>query len=737
MVTGQRGGALETDCDTDHARDAGAAGNYALTVGCGSEPEEGSGQCASDADCAALPGCDQPDLVTCYERFCYTGTYDDRCDGRECGFDLGDGGWCCDGRRDVRCGWEDEDEDGDEDEGTCTTTALYYDGSQDLSSHDASKCREYDCRSHNGDCCGYDYETWCADGYRLVRGTEGKHDCWPGQKGYRCLPSLVASGSWLTSDHFNLFSGYGGDDIVAACLAAAAANDECGECVALHEAWGGAGQCDCARVGAGCEVRDGADYDSVYRIVSGSSGSDDDCDPSGYVAVSGRGCESYIDMDGGYYGGSTYLSGGSTSLEDCAAAVRLYDGQDGCRGAHFFYEHGGYCNCPTDDCELGYENENAGGSGQLYWAGCGGDGGTGTFTITSSNVHWDECYSECAAIGGEFSCIIDESQNGQAYEAFGGSCPDGATECGAWIAVTDEASEGSWVCQSAYTAHKGYCANVHNSDVDDTEYGCNGREDCIDDDLCVAYEAATATSTDMDCCLACVNAECDGDEPHSEICSDCLGEDCDECRNDIGESELAAFVSGGCNFDDGSDIGRWFRDEGCWSLRGCGGQATCTRNPEVVSGTGDGVGSTCFVKTKAGGSTQNYLHWSSGEPNGGTGGNCVNIWGPNGRDQAWNDYRCSESLFPCVRQMGGSSDEENDNDDEDDGGSELVIVRRPRRDWPHIYGHHHRCDRECGPGTMRIRTDNRLRGWDDAPLLHYAKSMLHWDQDLCVERDGP
>ena len=44
-------------------------------------------------------------------------------------------------------------------EGTCTTTALYYDGSQDLSSHDASKCREYDCASHDGDCCGYDYET--------------------------------------------------------------------------------------------------------------------------------------------------------------------------------------------------------------------------------------------------------------------------------------------------------------------------------------------------------------------------------------------------------------------------------------------------------------------------------------------------------------------------------------------------------------------------------------------------
>ena len=79
-------------------------------------------------------------------------------------------------------------------------------------------------------------------------------------------------------------------------------------------------------------------------------------------------------MDDGWYG-DRWLSGGSTSLEDCAAAVRAYDGQGGCRGAYFFYEHGGYCNCPTDDCELGYENENAGGSGQLYRAGCGSGGG--------------------------------------------------------------------------------------------------------------------------------------------------------------------------------------------------------------------------------------------------------------------------------------------------------------------------------------------------------------------------
>ena len=59
----------------------------------------------------------------------------------------------------------------------------------------------------------------------------------------------------------------------------------------------------------------------------------------------------------------------------------------------------------------------------------------------------------------------------------------------------------------------------------------------------------------MAACLRCVNWSCEGNEPHSEICSDCLGEDCDECRDAIGNSELAAFVSGGCNFYDGSEVG--------------------------------------------------------------------------------------------------------------------------------------------------------------------------------------
>ena len=54
--------------------------------------------------------------------------------------------------------------------------------------------------------------------------------------------------------------------------------------------------------------------------------------------------------------------------------------------------------------------------------------------------------SECAAIGGTFTCIDDEAQNIQALAAFRGHCPGGADDCGAWIAVSDEASEGNWVC---------------------------------------------------------------------------------------------------------------------------------------------------------------------------------------------------------------------------------------------------------------------------------------------------
>ena len=55
----------------------------------------------------------------------------------------------------------------------------------------------------------------------------------------------------------------------------------------------------------------------------------------------------------------------------------------------------------------------------------------------------------------------------------------------------------------------------------------------------------------------------------------------------------------------------------------------------------------------------------------------------------------------------------------------------------HNDGYHYRDDCERCAGTVRIRTDDRFRGRDDAPLLHYAKSMLHRDQDIRFEDDCP
>jgi len=86
-----------------------------------------------------------------------------------------------------------------------------------------------------------------------------------------------------------------------------------------------------------------------------------------YEPVYGRGCEGYIHMDDAATYGFDSLP---MSLETCAAVVAANDGAcfDGgcCRGGHFFYEDGGYCNCPLDDdCDV-EENDNAGGPGQLY-----------------------------------------------------------------------------------------------------------------------------------------------------------------------------------------------------------------------------------------------------------------------------------------------------------------------------------------------------------------------------------
>ena len=82
-----------------------------------------------------------------------------------------------------------------------------------------------------------------------------------------------------------------------------------------------------------------------------------------YTAISGRGCSSYVHMDDPDTHG---VKGGYTTLAQCAAAVLAYNGQDGCVAKYFFFESGGYCNCPRDATCSGMPNSNAGGDGQLY-----------------------------------------------------------------------------------------------------------------------------------------------------------------------------------------------------------------------------------------------------------------------------------------------------------------------------------------------------------------------------------
>jgi hypothetical protein len=58
----------------------------------------------------------------------------------------------------------------------------------DISAHDASRCREGTEDDLDDDCCGFGNEIWCADDFWMVVGYESNNDCWPGGKGYKCLP---------------------------------------------------------------------------------------------------------------------------------------------------------------------------------------------------------------------------------------------------------------------------------------------------------------------------------------------------------------------------------------------------------------------------------------------------------------------------------------------------------------------------------------------------------------------
>ena len=89
-------------CDVSSPSTCITADLPVLTTFDASSTSDSRPSCTTDADCA-YTGCDQPDIVVCYQNLCYTGTNDSRCDSQANSYDLGDGGWCWDGRRDILC----------------------------------------------------------------------------------------------------------------------------------------------------------------------------------------------------------------------------------------------------------------------------------------------------------------------------------------------------------------------------------------------------------------------------------------------------------------------------------------------------------------------------------------------------------------------------------------------------------------------------------------------------------
>ena len=131
-------------------------------------------------------------------------------------------------------------------------------------------------------------------------------------------------------------------------------------------------------------IQDADTNDEEHPVLCRSMGASASslCETLGFEPIFDRGCHSYIHMDDyATYG----VTGGSTTLAECAAAVQRFDGVFGCRAEHFFFEDSGYCNCPTDTCPLGYENYEAGGSGQLYQA-CDATSCAGMFNLFPINV---------------------------------------------------------------------------------------------------------------------------------------------------------------------------------------------------------------------------------------------------------------------------------------------------------------------------------------------------------------
>ena len=167
-----------------------------------------------------------------------------------------------------------------------------------------------------------------------------------------------------------------------------------------------------------------------YFVETTDNDHGEDGDTPAYVAVHNKGCSDYIHMDYGDYGGVD-LEGGSTSLEECAAAVQAYSGQDGCMGNYFFFEDAGYCNCPTDDCSLDEENHHAGSDGQLYMF-TGNDeddrgddfcGGGICFALYHGADSADDAEERCVSYGGHLGKIENEEQF-NAYDALAATLDD-------------------------------------------------------------------------------------------------------------------------------------------------------------------------------------------------------------------------------------------------------------------------------------------------------------------------
>ena len=202
----------------------------------------------------------------------------------------------------------------------------------------------------------------------------------------------------------------------------------------------------------------------------------------------------------------------------------------------------------------------------------------------------DGCWLDCNQADADGAAAICASEGGalcSPYEMLADEATRSTSECDmsdyAWTdddSFTWSSASLSWSCGAGERL-----ACVSNGHPASTDCACYDESTQLDVRCC----NCDGNDYAMAACLRCVNRQCEGNEPHSEICSDCFGYDCDECGAAVGESERQSFVRGGCSFDDGSEVGNWFRDEGCGSLRGCYDEDSCTPGWRAMECLNDGT----------------------------------------------------------------------------------------------------------------------------------------------------